>query len=196
MVILFLDCLVDVPSTVSTFRELCILGDSGQIVGVGDFSSRHFSARLDFPSLLLTAHGCPRMETLKVTPLPTAGWRWCYTIRFAMPIFSAAQRCNVGTKNVVHYSKQCSRHDVAALFSANNRSLPHRGSSRVPAPRSLGRNAWRTPKNVCVGGYNNRCCDSACNINLKLGQKAQGDEDRRMEREKRERTAGKQLVTN
>ena len=71
-----------------------------------------------------------------------------------------------------------------------------RGSSRVLAPRSLDRNAWRTPKNVCVGGYNNRCCDSACNINLKLGQKAQGDEDRRMEREKRERTAGKQLVTN
>ena len=48
-----------------------------------------------------------------------------------------------------------------------------RGSSRVPAPRSLGRNAWRTHKNVCVGGYNNRCCDSACNTNLKLGQKAQ-----------------------
>ena len=28
-----------------------------------------------------------------------------------------------------------------------------RGASRVPAPRSWGRNAWRTPKNVCGGGY-------------------------------------------
>ena len=27
------------------------------------------------------------------------------------------------------------------------------GSSRVPAPRSRGRNACRTPKIVCVGGY-------------------------------------------
>ena len=27
-----------------------------------------------------------------------------------------------------------------------------RGSSRVSAPRSWGRKAWRTPKNVCVGG--------------------------------------------
>ena len=58
-------------------------------------------------------------------------------------IFSATQRCNVGTDNVVTIQNNAaSRHDVATLVCANN-----------------------------------RCCDLACNITLKLGQKAQGDED-------------------
>ena len=33
MVILFSNCSVNVPLPVSTFRELCIFGDSGQIMG-------------------------------------------------------------------------------------------------------------------------------------------------------------------